>query len=61
MTAAEAAACLQITRATLYKLVHEGVLPAQRLHGRWYFRPEDIEALFGAGVHVTAGSDPEAP
>ena len=61
MNAAEAAACLQITRATLYKLVHEGVLPAQRLQGRWMFRPAEIEALCAAGAARAAEPCREAP
>ncbi len=54
MNAGEAAACLHITRATLYKLVHDGRLPAHRLRGRWYFRPQDIEALFAAAAPAAA-------
>lgn len=62
MNAGEAAACLHITRATLYKLVHDGRLPAHRLRGRWFFRPQDIEAMFaGAGLPAPAVPFPEAP
>jgi excisionase family DNA binding protein len=50
MNAEETAACLHITKATLYKLVHEGRVPGHRVLGRWMFRPEEIEKLFSGGV-----------
>ena len=59
MTAGEAAASLHITRATLYKLVHEGRVPAQRLQGRWQFRPRDIEDLFSTSAAAVASVPPE--
>ena len=61
MTAGEAAASLHITRATLYKLVHEGRVPAQRLQGRWHFRPRDIEDLFAVSAAVAVSVLPEEP
>lgn len=60
MSAAEAAASLHITRATLYKLVHEGRIPAHRQHGRWVFLPCEIEALFAVTADVSGSSDPDA-
>ena len=46
MSAEETAASLQITKATLYKLVREGRVPARKSHGRWLFLASDIEELF---------------
>ena len=46
MTADDTAASLHITKATLYKLVHDGRVPARKEHGRWLFQPKDIEELF---------------
>jgi excisionase family DNA binding protein len=46
LSADETASSLQITKATLYKLVHGGRVPAWKHHGRWMFRARDIEDLF---------------
>jgi excisionase family DNA binding protein len=59
MNAAQAAASLHITRATLYKLIRDGRLPARRVHGRWMFQPREIEALFSSSsAHDAAGRGP---
>jgi excisionase family DNA binding protein len=63
MNADETAACLHITKATLYKLVHEGRVPGHRRLGRWMFRPEEIERLFShdetAPIAPTPAGAPE--
>jgi len=46
LDADETAASLQITKATLYKLVKEGRLPAHKVAGRWRFTRRSIEELF---------------
>lgn len=52
LDADQTAASLQITKATLYKLVREGQLPAEKVNGKWRFSREDIEKLFAAaGAH----------
>ena len=52
LDADQTAASLQITKATLYKLVKDGQLPAEKVNGKWRFSREDIERLFaGAGAH----------
>ena len=61
MNADETAACLQITKATLYKLVHERRVPAERHLGRWMFRPEDIENLFEPAAASTHAMSPDGP
>lgn len=58
MSAAEAAASLQITRGTLYKLVHEGRIPAHRTAGRWFFLSREIEALFAGATGKRPRPDP---
>lgn len=40
------AASLQITKATLYKLVREGRVPARKVSGRWRFTRDSIVELF---------------
>ena len=55
LDADETARSLHITKATLYKLIREGVVPAQKIGGRWRSTRAAIEDLFvGAG----ATSDP---
>jgi excisionase family DNA binding protein len=54
MSAEETAASLHITKATLYKLVHEGRVPARKQHGRWVFHPKDIEELFAGSGSASA-------
>lgn len=46
MDADETAASLHITKATLYKLVKESRVPAQKIAGRWRFSRAAIEELF---------------
>lgn len=48
LDAEETAASLQITKATLYKLVKEGRVPARKISGRWHFTRDAIEQLFAA-------------
>lgn len=60
MGAEETAACLHITKATLYKLVHEGRVPGHRRLGRWMFRPEEIERLFAASSAAAPASASDA-
>ena len=57
MTTDDTAASLHITKATLYKLVHDGRVPARKQHGRWVFHPKDIEELF-ATLESTESGDP---
>jgi excisionase family DNA binding protein len=46
LDADETASSLQITKATLYKLVNEGRIPARKIGGQWRFTRLDIEAMF---------------
>ena len=48
------AASLHITKATLYKLIKDGRVPAKKIGGKWKFAREDIEDLF-AGAGIGAG------
>lgn len=48
--AEEIASSLQITKATLYKLVREGRVPASRVGRKWLFRAEAIEELFAGAA-----------
>jgi excisionase family DNA binding protein len=53
MDADETASSLQITKATLYKLIREGRVPAHKIGGKWRFSRVDIEGLFvGAGLGI---------
>ena len=56
LDADQTAASLQITKATLYKLVKDGQLPAEKVNGKWRFARADIEELFAtAGAHPAWG------
>ena len=46
MDADETAESLHITKATLYKLVKERRVPAQKIGGKWRFTRSAIEELF---------------
>lgn len=60
MDADETASSLQITKATLYKLIREGRVPAAKIGGKWRFDRQDIEGLFaGAGTPPMATSERE--
>ena len=48
LDADETAASLQITKATLYKLIKNGRVPARKVCGRWRFSRDSIEELFAA-------------
>jgi excisionase family DNA binding protein len=48
LDADETAASLQITKATLYKLVKDGRVPARKVSGRWRFTKDSIVELFAA-------------
>ncbi len=51
LDADETARSLHITKATLYKLIRDGIVPARKIGGRWRFTRESIEGLFaGAGA-----------
>lgn len=58
LDAEETAASLQITKATLYKLVRDGRVPASKISGRWRFTRDAIEALFAA-VEEPREGDPQ--
>jgi excisionase family DNA binding protein len=61
LDADEIASSLQITKATLYKLVREGRVPATKVGRKWLFRPEAIEGLFAGAVASepwSGGGDP---
>lgn len=53
LDADETAASLQITKATLYKLVKDGRVPAKKISGRWRFTRDSIVELF-VGLPGTA-------
>ena len=46
LDADETAASLQITKATLYKLVRDGRVPAKKVSGRWRFTRDSIVEMF---------------
>ena len=48
LDADQTAQSLHITKATLYKLVRKGRVPATKVHGKWRFTREAIEDLFEA-------------
>ncbi len=51
MDADETAGSLHITKATLYKLIRDGRVPARKVGGKWRVTREAIEELFaGAGA-----------
>ena len=56
LDADETAASLQITKATLYKLIRAGVLPARKVRGKWRVSRTSLEDLF---VGATPGVGPE--
>ena len=58
LDAEETAASLQITKATLYKLVRDGRVPAKKVSGRWLFTRDAIEALFAAVDEEPGGENP---
>ena len=58
LDADETATSLQITKATLYKLVKEGRVPATKVGGKWRFTRQAIEELF-AGVGPALSWSPE--
>jgi len=43
LTSQEMAAYLKIPKSTLYKLVREGKIPAQKIGRHWRFRKEAID------------------
>jgi excisionase family DNA binding protein len=61
LDADETAASLQITKATLYKLVKDGRLPADKVSGRWRFTRDAIEELFAAVDAVQSEGGDESP
>ena len=50
LDAEETASSLQITKATLYKLIRDGYLPARKVGGRWRVSREHIEQLFAGAA-----------
>ena len=61
LDADETARSLHITKATLYKLIRDGVLPARKVGGRWRFTRAAIEDLFvgaGASTSPISGRNP---
>jgi excisionase family DNA binding protein len=62
LDAEETARSLHITKATLYKLIRDGHVPAEKIGGRWRFTRASIEALFagaGASADWRSGRDHE--
>jgi excisionase family DNA binding protein len=61
MDADETADSLHITKATLYKLVKGGRVPAQKIGGKWRFTRAAIEELFvECGDRAAWGLEKEA-
>jgi excisionase family DNA binding protein len=65
LTIEELAAYLKIPKSTLYKLVREGKIPAQKIGRHWRFRKaaidhwlEDLPAETGAAQAETRTSEP---
>ena len=50
LDADETASSLQITKATLYKLIREGRIPARKVDSRWRVSRGHIEELFAAST-----------
>lgn len=46
LDADQTAQSLHITKATLYKLIRRGRVPATKVHGKWRFTREAIVDLF---------------
>ncbi len=62
LDADQTAQSLHITKATLYKLVRKGRVPATKIHGKWRFTREAIEELFDSSdPHAFAPSPPALP
>ncbi len=57
LDADEAARCLHITKATLYKLIRGGEVPARKVNGQWRLTRRSIEDLF-VGAGASASWDP---
>ena len=55
LNAEEAATLLRLNVKRIQGLAREGKLPASRVGRKWLFRRQDLEALLGAPVSVTAG------
>jgi excisionase family DNA binding protein len=55
LDADQTAQSLHITKATLYKLVRGGRVPATKVHGKWRFTREAIVELFAASSEPPAG------
>lgn len=49
----ELADYLKIPRSTIYKLVREGKIPAQKIGRHWRFRKETIDHWLGERVEVS--------
>jgi excisionase family DNA binding protein len=52
-----AAAALQVSRPTLYRLINSGELKAVRVGQRLRFRPEDIEAYLRRDESAAGGEE----
>ncbi len=58
LDADDTASSLQITKATLYKLIREGRVPARKVGGQWRVSRTHIEELFsGAPEAVSLGRE----
>ncbi len=55
LDADQTAQSLHITKATLYKLVRGGRVPATKIHGKWRFTREAIIDLFAASSDPPSG------
>lgn len=58
LTTEDAQSYLQISRSTLYRLIHEGALPAYKVGNRWRFLRTELDASLGR-IHA-AVAEPSA-
>jgi excisionase family DNA binding protein len=54
------AASLQITKATLYKLIRDGWVPARKVGGRWRVSSVHIDELFTGVAPVMVAPERKA-
>lgn len=52
LTVKEVAAHLNISSRTVYRMVHQGLIPAHRVGGLWRFRAQEIYAWVQAARKV---------
>lgn len=59
MTVADVAAYLRLSTSTVYRMAHQGELPAIRVGGQWRFHQDAIEGLLHPQQTVPKGGNDE--